>query len=123
MFLGLSEENFENAFKRINFFCMASGSKISPSKSNVLGWSIDPPDWLASKGWQWSGPNQIARYLGFPFSVEPNLDNMWDWVYGKINKKHLKWQTHSLSFAGRLQVVQKVLSSHHIFFCFSLDVS
>ena len=90
MFLGLFEDNFENTFKRINFFCMASRSKISPSKSNVLGWSVDPSDWLASKGWQWFGPNQIVRYLGIPFLVEPNLNTMWDWVFGKINKKHLK---------------------------------
>ena len=51
LFLGLSEENFENAYKRINFFCMASRSKISPSKFDVLDWSIDPLDWLVSRGW------------------------------------------------------------------------
>lgn len=30
LFLGLSEENFEIACKRISFFCVASGSKIAP---------------------------------------------------------------------------------------------
>ena len=54
--------------------------------------------------------------MGIPFLVELNLHKMWEWVYKKINMKHLKWQSHSLSFAGRLQVVQKVLSSHHIFY-------
>ena len=41
---------------------------------------------------------------------------MWEWMFNKINGKHMRWQTHSLSLVGRVQVVQKVLSSHHIFF-------
>ena len=38
------------------------------------------------------------------------------WLYGRIEKNNLKWQTHQLSLAGKIQVVQKVLASHNINF-------
>ena len=81
-----------------------------------MGWQQDSPDWLVSKGWNWAGPNEVVRYLGIPFSVEPNLNSMWEWIYSKISRKHVKWQTHSLSIAGRFQVVQKVLAAHHLYY-------
>ena len=82
----------------------------------VMGWEDAPPSWLSMMGWSWSGPKVINRYLGIPFSLDPSFADMWDWLFNKINGKHLKWQTHSLSLARRVQVVQKVLSSHHILF-------
>ena len=51
LFLGLTEENFDNAIRRLDFFCKVSGSKIAPAKSTILGWQQDSPDWLVSKGW------------------------------------------------------------------------
>ena len=51
LFLGLTEENFDNSIRRLDFFCKASRSKIAPSKSTILGWQHDSPDWLVSKGW------------------------------------------------------------------------
>ena len=38
LFLGLTEENFDNSIRRLDFFSKASGSKIAPSKSTILGW-------------------------------------------------------------------------------------
>ena len=101
LFLCLTEENFDNAIRRLDFFCKAYGSKIAPAKSTILGWQQDSPDWLVSKGWNWVRPNEVIRYLGIPFSVEPNLNSMWEWIYNKISRKHVKWKTHSLSIVGR----------------------
>ena len=44
------------------------------------------------------------------------MEDMWNWVYAKIENKHLKWQTHVLSIVRRAQVVQKVLSSYTIYY-------
>lgn len=114
MFLELSEENFESMMSRLQLYCNASGAKISTGKSSILDWSTSPPDWIRNIEWQWCGPNEIVRYLGIPFSFEPYLKDMCNWVYAKIENKHLKWQTHVLSIAGRAEVVQKLLSSYTI---------
>lgn len=95
---------------------MASRAKVAPQKSLVLDWSDLPPNWLTNMGWNWAGPRPIVRYLGIPFAIEPSISDMWDWVYSKINTIYIKWQTHSLSHDGRVQVVQKVFSSHHLYF-------
>ena len=116
LFVNMEEENFDRVLSRIELFCRASGAKIAPHKSIILGWDNTPPPWLEGKGWQWSGPSTIVRYLGIPFSLDPSLNEMWNWIFKKVERKHIKWQSHMLSLAGRLQLVQKVLSSHAIYY-------
>ncbi|XP_057840597.2 uncharacterized protein LOC131050442 [Cryptomeria japonica] len=41
---------------------------------------------------------------------------MWSWVKDKIHNKLNKWHNRSLSFAGRVQVCQKILSSYNIYY-------
>ncbi|XP_057819421.2 uncharacterized protein LOC131032462 [Cryptomeria japonica] len=65
---------------------------------------------------EWGGPSNIVRYLGIPFSVDPSLKDMWSWVKDKIHNKLNKWHNRSLSFAGRVQVCQKILSSYNIYY-------
>ena len=38
LFLGLTKENFDNAIRRLDFFCKAFRYKIVPAKSTILGW-------------------------------------------------------------------------------------
>ena len=49
LFLELSKENFSKALDSLNFFCLASGAKVGPQKSYVLGWSDSPPNWLSEQ--------------------------------------------------------------------------
>ena len=78
---------------------------MSPHKSSIIGWSLSPPDWVGSKGWQWLGPNEIVRYLGIPFFIEPSTKDIWMWLFSVVEKKYLKWKNHLLSLAVRVQVV------------------
>ena len=46
LFLELEELNFCDALDRLEVFFLASGAKIAPHKSLVLGWSNSPPNWV-----------------------------------------------------------------------------
>ena len=52
--------------------------------------------------WRWKGPNEIFKYLGIPFAANPSTKVMWEWVFDKIQKKHVKWKTRYLSLVGRV---------------------
>ena len=104
LFFELSENNFKNMQVKLNLFCSISGAKISQAKSIFLGWDEWPLDGFLQYNFQWGGPNRITRYLGIPFSVEPDLKDMWSWVKEKIDKKLNKWHNRALSLVGRIQV-------------------
>ncbi|XP_059064589.1 uncharacterized protein LOC131856711 [Cryptomeria japonica] len=116
LFFEISDSNFLNLQTKLNMFCTISGARISQAKSICLGWDDQPPDWLSQYIYQWGGPNKIVRYLGIPYSVDPSLKDMWDWVKAKIMNKLNKWHNRSLSLAGRIQVCQKLLSSYNIYY-------
>ena len=102
--------------EKLDTFFLASGSKISISKSIMLGWTKEPPIWWSKFDLAWGGSDHLVRYLGIPFSVEPNLNLMWDWAFERISRKLAKWNSNLLSFLGRFQVCQKILSSYPIYF-------
>ena len=43
LFLNMEEENFDRVVSRIELFYRASGAKIAPHKSIILGWDNTPP--------------------------------------------------------------------------------
>lgn len=111
----LEEENLTHLLHNIEIFCKASGSRIALHKSTLLGWIDEPPNWLSKFDLRWGGPNTIIRYRGIPFSISPNLKEMWEWFRNKVDKKLSKWNQNFLSLAGRFQVCQKLLSSYNIY--------
>lgn len=48
---------------------------------------------------------RLLGTLAIPFVVNPSTKAMWEWVFDKIQKKHVKWKIHNLSLEGRVQVV------------------
>lgn len=116
LFLELSRQNIDSLNLKIDTFSKASRARISSSKSILLGWKDEPPEWLQQDGCSWGGPNMIVKYLGIPFSTSPSLRDMWTWDKGKIYKKLNKWDNRILSLAGRVQVCQKILSSYSIYY-------
>lgn len=78
VFVEMNENKFNNMLGRIHLFCLALGAKISPMKSIILGWNDTPHYWLNNKGWKWQGPNDIVRYLGIPFALNPSTKEMWN---------------------------------------------
>ncbi|GLJ49275.1 hypothetical protein SUGI_1041170 [Cryptomeria japonica] len=116
VFFKARDSNFEALQCKLKTFCSISGAKISYSKSVCLGWDETPPDWSNRFHYQWGGPHLVVRYLGIPFSVDPSLKAMWNWIKDKINIKLNKWHNRFLSLAGRVQVCQKILSSYNIYY-------
>ena len=116
LFLELSCLNIQLLNLKLELFETISGARISKSKSIMLGWKEEPPDWFLQFGYSWGGPHKIVRYLGVPFSISPSLKDMWIWVKDKIIKKLYKWDNRVLSLAGRVQVCQKILSSYSIYY-------
>ena len=116
LFFELTNNNFLNLQSKLNMFCTISGARISQEKSICLGWDEQPPNWFSQHNYQWGGPNRIVKYLGIPYSIDPSLKDMWDWVKAKIMAKLNKWHNRSLSLAGRVQVCQKNLSSYNIYY-------
>jgi len=83
----IEEDNLKRLEYRLKIFCQASSAKVSNSKSIMLSWNENPIDWLEPNQWEWGDSNKQVRFLGIPFSVNPSLKNMWNWIYEKINKK------------------------------------
>lgn len=71
-------------------------------------------------GWDgmgWDGPHCINRYLGIPFALNPSTKDMWEWLFAEIEKVSEVANAFALlGWDGRVQVVQKVLSSHATYF-------
>ena len=76
LFVNMEVDNFDRVVSRIELFCRASSAKIAPHKFVILGWDNTPPTWLEGKGWQWSGPSTIFRYLRILFALDPSLNEM-----------------------------------------------
>ena len=102
---------FNLVMKKLELFCEASGSKISIAKSILLGWEEHPPNWCTKFGFSWSGSNKITRYIGIPFSIDPCINDMWNWIKDKIIAKLNNWNSRYLLMAGRIQILQKILAS------------
>lgn len=58
----------------------------------------------------------MVKNLSIPFVVDPNLEDIWEWIRGKIDKKLRKKNKHFLSLAERVQVCQKNLSSYNTYY-------
>lgn len=86
--LVLEEENLSSLLHNIEIFGKSSRSKIALHKFTLLGWTDSPPNWLSKFDLEWGGPNLITRYLGSPFSISPNLKEMWEWFENKVDKKN-----------------------------------
>ena len=111
----LDENNMKCLIMKLDLF-MASGSKIFVAKSILLGWDPNPPLWCDKYGISWGGPCHIVQYLGIPFSINPNINDMQVWLKEKISGKLLKWNNMYFSLARRIQVCQKMLSSYSTYF-------
>jgi len=94
-------------------FCMASGQKVSASKSriyfspnthasemanvcNVLG--IEPTD-------------DLGKYLGVPTINGRVKKSQYQYILDRISKKLAGWKTSCLSLAGRATLIQSTLSA------------
>lgn len=55
-------------------------------------------------------------YLGLPIGENPRRTNLWQPMLNKLRKKRTSWKQKSLSFGGRLYLLNSILSAFPLFF-------
>ena len=65
--LYLEETNMTYLMEKLDTFCLAFGSKISISKSIMLGWTKEPPIWWSKFDLALGRFRSFSKILGHPF--------------------------------------------------------
>ncbi|GKU90242.1 hypothetical protein SLEP1_g4255 [Rubroshorea leprosula] len=101
----------------LRWFELMSGLQINFSKSNIYGYNV-PTRWLegsASMLRCGAGKSPFI-YLGMPVDGKPGNRKLWEPVIKKFRAKLAVWKTASLSFGGRLTLLNSILSALPIFY-------
>ncbi|CAL1388707.1 unnamed protein product [Linum trigynum] len=96
-----------------------TGLKINLEKSvlYIVG-DVPAPNFFASIiGFKWS--NQPPKYLGYPVGAKLNTNAFSDPIVNSYQKRLDSWSSRYLSSAGRLVLINSVLSSLEVYY-FSL---
>lgn len=109
----------------IRLFAAISGLHVNYHKSNFIPLNIEPDDlpWIqAILGYERS--SFPIQYLGLPLTIQRPTRELYLPLIEKVEKKLGGWQGRLLSRAGRLQMVQSVLSAVPVYYmlCFRLPM-
>jgi hypothetical protein len=98
-------------------FELISGLKVNFHKSMLVGVNIDD-SWLvdASLVINCKIGHVPFIYLGLPIGGNPRRRSLWAPMIEKIRKKLSGWKSRHLSMAGRLVMLNYVLSSLPVYF-------
>jgi len=98
---------------------MATGMKVSLTKSNVLFFNTDISiQRHLSRTLAFQRDHLPCKYLGMPLTRKPLRKEVWESVTNKLKDKVNNWTSRSLSLAGRL-ILTKVVLETIPFFMFS----
>ncbi|GLT87099.1 hypothetical protein SLE2022_051990 [Rubroshorea leprosula] len=101
----------------LRWFELMSGLQINFSKSNIYGYNV-PARWVegsASMLHCGVGKSHFC-YLGMPVDGNPGNKKLWEPLVNKFRAKLAVWKAASLSFGGRLTLLNSVLSALPIFY-------
>ncbi|XP_021975392.1 uncharacterized protein LOC110870522 [Helianthus annuus] len=107
---------FKKVRDALELFTNASGLKPSPAKSTVYFYNVPHP--VKQEILQVMPFNQgtlPVKYLGVPLISTKLMSKDCKPLLDRMEKKIDSWLNKSLSFAGRLQLINSVLSSVHIY--------
>ncbi|GKV47235.1 hypothetical protein SLEP1_g54153 [Rubroshorea leprosula] len=110
----------------LKWFELMSGLRINFSKSSIFGYNVSEK-WL--KGSAGMLHCRVGRppflYLGLPVDGKSGNKKLWEPVVNKFRSKLAVWKAATLSFGGRLVLLNSVLSALPIFYMslFSLPKS
>lgn len=102
----------------LDLFAHASGLAINPTKSSLYTAGLLSTSLTASA--QDMGISLEAlpiRYLGLPLTTKSMTRLDYEPLIDKIRKRMLSWSIKTLSYAGRLQLIQSVITSIANFWC------
>lgn len=93
-------------------FAKMSGLHINAAKSSIYASGNNIIDLLSTAESLSIGVGTLTiRYLGMPLTTKSLTSHDYEPLIDKIRTRMLCWSNKSLSFAGRLQLIQSVISS------------
>ncbi|XP_071718293.1 uncharacterized protein [Rutidosis leptorrhynchoides] len=122
IFLGKwSFENIENLMKLLKCYEFSSGLKVNYGKSNLFRVCVDKNevDLMASLFGCKTGSFPMT-YLGLPIGANMKKLVNWKPVIEKFEKRLSDWKARTISFGGRLTLVNAVLNSLPLYFFLAL---
>jgi exonuclease III len=102
---------------------MASGSEISHRKSKIYGWNCTPREMLdISRILEMEGTTawDSINYLGIPLVKAPPRNSLWLPMIDKLKRKIQSWGASWLNKAGKLVLINSVLTAMPIYQASSL---
>ncbi|GKV29432.1 hypothetical protein SLEP1_g38359 [Rubroshorea leprosula] len=110
-------ENIRTVEDILKWFVLMSGLRINFSKSSIFGYNVSEK-WL--KGSAGMIQCRVGRapflYLGLPVDGKSGNKKYWELVVNKFRTKLTVWKATTLSFEGRLVLLNSVLSALPIFY-------
>ena len=98
--------------------CQILGALINENKSDVYGWNVEHstllriPYFLGFPGFvKW----EKIKYLGLPLTLGPSPPSLWLEVLEKLKAKIIFWGGQWLTKAGKLILINSVLTTFPIF--------
>jgi len=107
-----SVEEWTKYYEIVTIYCLASGMKISNTKSILIHAEKDPiPEIDAVFSIDRAPLDKGFKYLGF--MLKPNAYRIgdWVWMWKKIDNRISHWVNRYLSLGGRLTLAKVVLES------------
>ncbi|GKV47995.1 hypothetical protein SLEP1_g54839 [Rubroshorea leprosula] len=101
----------------LRWFELMSGLQINFSKSNIYGYNL-PVRWVEGSASMMRcgvGKSHFS-YLGMPVDGNPGNKKLWEPLVNKFRAKLAIWKATSLSFGGRLTLLNSVLSALPTFY-------
>ena len=119
--MGGASQIIASRFKtELNRYCLASGSKINLTKSQIFGWNINPREVLdISRILNMNGTVSwdSFKYLGVPIFKIRSKSSEWNPIVEKIKKKISSWGTAWLNLARKVVLVKVVMNNHLLYQC------
>jgi hypothetical protein len=115
LLLGQADLPTARAFKKeLDDYTEISGSEISLRKSNIYGWNCPPIEMIGiARALEMEGTStwESIKYLGIPLVKAAPRSSLWLPLLDKMKTRILAWGSTWLNKAGKLILINSVLTS------------
>ncbi|GKV26308.1 hypothetical protein SLEP1_g35639 [Rubroshorea leprosula] len=118
IFMGRADaENIRMVKDVLRWFEIMSGLRINFNKSSIYGYNVSERWLKGSAGMLRCGVGRAPfLYLGLPIDSKSGSKKVWEPMVKKLRAKLVVWKANTLSFGGRLILLNSVLSALPIFY-------
>ncbi|KAH1120712.1 hypothetical protein J1N35_003872 [Gossypium stocksii] len=117
LFLRADENVVRNSKYILCCFEMFSGLSINFSKSCIVGFDLEEEFlYRLAAVYRCRIGELPINYLGLPLGVDPRRSTSWNGIIDRVERRLSGWKCQSLSWVGRVVLINSVLSSMPIYF-------